>query len=168
MSLSMKQIKTIIAEQKSNWHNASISDFGSRQRCREAIENDFLSENDISDRVNDFAKDVDYDEVCELRSDAMMDVLQSFDLVNADDYDDAINGLKFSHICGGCFYNNVHIEAYILDELKYRLVRFVSKANGDREGGINTLDIFIADYDKLENDAYNKLVRFQAVNELFQ
>lgn len=167
MSLSIEQIKIIIAEQKSKWNMVSIIDFNSRQQCREAIENDFLSENDITDQADEFCEDVDYDEVSNLRTDAMLEVLTRLDVENADDYEDAISGLEFSHFCGGCSYNNVNLEAYLLDKSQYKIVRYVSQANGDRDGNVDTLDISIEAYDKLENDPYNNLVRFQAVNELF-
>ncbi len=165
--MNLQKIKNVITSQKNNWKNVSVDDFTSRQSCRESIENDFLSENDITDRSDEFDDDVDYDEVCNIRADAMIDVLEALSVTQANDYEELIEGLNFSHVCGGCTFNNVNIEAYHVDSHNYKLIRFVTKANGDHVGNIDSLNISKENYNNLNCDDYNQLIRFHAVNDLF-
>ncbi len=169
MTLSIQEIKNLLSEQKYNWEHVTILDFFSKKHCKEVIKNDFLLANNITDRFNKFSDDIDYDEVCNLREKAMIEVLASFGFKNSNDYDDAIEGLEFSHICAGCSVNKVTIEAYFLDNTTYKLVRFTTKADGTIDSDIKVLEISISIdyYNKLESNPDTSLVRFDEVNGLF-
>lgn len=165
--MNLNQIKDAIAIQTRAWEAVSPLDYRSNQSLREAIEDDFLSENDITSRSSEFDGDVDYDEVCELRAEAMHDVLHKHDVANANDYEDATDNLEFSHVCGGCSSNNIHLVAYKLDGDNYRILRFSTDEHGNRLAGIQSHDMPVADYHSLDGDDNRSLKRFGAVTSLF-
>ena len=55
--------------------NEDLNLIYSDKELREKIEDDFLSENDITDKHENFENEVSYDFVCDLRRDKMKEVL---------------------------------------------------------------------------------------------
>lgn len=165
--MNLNQIKDAIAIQARAWEAISPSDYLSNQSLREAIEDDFLSENDITSRLSEFDDDVDYDEVCELRADAMHDVLLKHAVLNADDFEDATENLEFSHVCGGCSSNNIHLVAYKVDSDNYRIFRFSTDEYGNRLAGIQSHDMLVTDYDELGGHDFGSLERFYELSASF-
>lgn len=165
--MNLNDIKKIIEAQAKAWENVSVSDYLSRQTLREAIEDDFLSENDITSRQNEFDNDVDYQEVCELRAQAMHDMLEKLGVENADDFLEATDGLAFSHFCGGVCEGNTHLKAYLIDDKTYRIILFNTDDYERTQPGVHSLDIPIDEYNKLPGTDYRDLTRFRAVKFLF-
>ncbi len=166
--MNLHEIKEVINEQKENWMHVDMSDFSSREELKSYIEDDFLSENDISDRDSEFDDDVDVSEVQHLREEALIDVLIERELTCVDALEDETAGLEFSHTCGKCTLNNVHLDAYRKDEKTLKIIRYVTEASGNRKGKVDVLEISRDAYEKLDSDIYNSLIRFNAVNELFE
>lgn len=165
--MNLNQIKDAIATQARDWEAVSPLDYQSNQSFKEAIENEFLSENDITSRSHEFDDDADYVEVCALRADAMHNVLLKHGVLNADDFEDATENLEFSHVCGGSSSNNIHLVAYKVDNDNYRIFRFSTDEYGNRLAGIHSHDMLVTDYDELGGHDFESLERFYAVNSLF-
>jgi len=78
MKLSMEQIKEIVENQRQKWINTDPKKFSSLEEFKSCLEADFVEVNDISDRRAEFADDVDYDSVCDLRRETMIDLMNSY------------------------------------------------------------------------------------------
>lgn len=165
--MNLNDIKKIIEAQEKSWENTSVSNFLSRQTLKEAIETNFLSEHDITSRQNEFDNDVDYEEVCELRAKAMHDTLEKLGVANADDYEEATDGLVFSHFCGGVYEGNTHLNAYLIDDKTYRIIQFDTDECDRIQARVYSLDIPIDEYNKLPGTEHCDLKRFRAVKFLF-
>lgn len=66
---------------------------------------------------------------------------------------------QFSHFAGRVSYNDIQVSIYIVDENTYQL-----RVENARSGEMLThpRNISINDYENLDHDPYNNLVRFQA------
>jgi hypothetical protein len=80
--MNIQEIKDFINDEKNEIMSTDFSKYGfeSKEEQKKHIEAIFLLVNDITDRREEFDADVDYDEVCEFRSNALFDVLEHFDL----------------------------------------------------------------------------------------
>jgi len=78
MKLTMEQIKEIVENQRQKWANTDLEKFSSSEEFKKCLETDFVEANDISDRRSEFADDVDYDSVCDLRRETMISLLNSY------------------------------------------------------------------------------------------
>ncbi len=74
--------------------------------------------------------------------------------------------LEFSHYCANVIINNVNLEAFYKSGTELRIFRFTTDAVGNKTN-IESIDILSEDYDNLDCDNYDNIVRFNAVNDLF-
>lgn len=88
MKLTMHEIEQIINKQKEKVMIKAVDWLkggNTKEQVKKFVQNEFLSTNDITDKSEEFEEGVDYDEVCNLRSEAMFDVILDLDLDGEDE-----------------------------------------------------------------------------------